>query len=38
MTKREAEYLARTVRLIKDIADDQELTDKQKIRLIGMIF
>jgi len=37
MTKREAEYLARTVRLIKDIVSDPELTDKQKIRLIGTI-
>ena len=31
-------YFARIMRILKDIVDDSELSDEEKIKLIGVIF
>jgi hypothetical protein len=37
MNEKFVHYYAKTVRLIKDIINDDGLTDEEKIRLLGVI-
>ena len=37
MKDKEAEYYSCIVRVIKDIIDDQDLTDEDKIKMLGVI-